>query len=141
MPSIRLHSALSWLRKWLGGDRMCLATVKRTDHSSLIESGWKKFGGSNTTPCFENQALNGKMEVPLDTWIAADTSKQIKATDGQRYRSGFHIYVEELDQNTWSKRVFFRHAEIGGQQDGRECVVAREMFVPSNPNDWPPLET
>lgn len=113
---------------------MCLDSVAASlEKSTLVESGFKTF--ASNPPRFENVAWHGKMEVPLDHWITAE-EKNI----GQ-YSSGFHIYTREKELSPGfanKRRVYFRNAHTSGRQGGKTVVVAKEMYVPSDPDAWPP---
>lgn len=113
---------------------MCLDSVTRSlATSSLVESGFKRFTDSKDGLCFENVGLRGKSTVPLDQWITAE-EKNIGS-----YTSGFHIYVREKEHSEKNlRRVYFRRAHTRGRQGGKTIDVAREMFVPSDPDAWPP---
>ena len=113
---------------------MCLDTVtKSLEKSTLVESGFKLFTGTPDHPRFEAFGLHGKPEVPLDQWI---TAQETKVTG---YVSGFHIYIREKEHiKTKLRRVYFRNAHTKGQQREKTIVIAKEMYVPSDPNAWPP---
>jgi hypothetical protein len=112
---------------------MCLDTVdKKLEPSTLIESGWKTFAGSKTHPSFENYGLDKTSAVPLEKWLVA------KQTPLGQYDSGFHIYTEEPKKNKTYHRVYFRGAYVIGTQDGATVIVAKEMYVPSVDDMWPP---
>jgi len=119
---------------------MCLEISRAAAPTPLIESGWKKFGGSGSALFFEMQSLGGKNSVPLDSWVKADTSVKIRANNRQDYSSGFHIYTDDSKTKGW-RRVYYRRAHASGEQDGHSCVVVPEMYVASDPEAWPPLET
>ena len=114
---------------------MCLdAGVKQVTPNTLIQSGWKVFIGSQGAPRFENQQWNNEGHVPLDRWITAER-RSVGA-----YTSGFHIYEDETEtqKDQRMRPVFYRKVEFRGRQSGKSVVVAQEMFVPRNPDDWPP---
>lgn len=113
---------------------MCLDSVtKSLQTSSLVESGFKEFSGSKAAPRFQNVPLHGKHEVPLDQWITA------KEENVGKYTSGFHIYTREKEHfETLLRRVYYRNAHTKGKQGNKTIVVAREMYVPSDPDAWPP---
>lgn len=120
---------------------MCLDTISHPalPATTMVQSGWKQFGGSFTRPNFQSSALKAKMEVPLDQWLTAD--EQSISYGGGKYTSGFHIYEDETQfKNNQSayRRVYFRQAHTKGKQDSKTVLVAREMYVPSDPNAWPP---
>lgn len=139
MSLTRVRSALSWCRRWLGVEPfMCLNTTKDVEPTPLIESGWKEFGGSQAAPQFPWNKLRGKNEVPLNSWITADTGTKLKANSGRTYASGFHVYTGEKQKSNW-RRVYFRRMHAEGDQD-YPTIVAQELFVPSDPDGWPPLE-
>jgi hypothetical protein len=117
---------------------MCLSNVtEKYDHpSSLIVDGWKDFSGTDTKPRFQAQTLAGHREVPLDQWLKAE-GVDIKADDGKRYELGFHVYTDEPKSST-RRRVFTRFISARGDQGQEKIAIAREMYVPSDPNGWPP---
>jgi hypothetical protein len=129
---------------------MCLSNVKETydPPSELIVDGWKVFAGSPSAPQFENFAMpNQKLDkpVPLDEWMqasAATAPTGIRADDGKTYMPGFHVYSEEAEiKKSQSRRVYIRRVTCMGSQTGKKCVIAQEMYVPSNQNAWPPLDS
>lgn len=128
---------------------MCLQTVaEKFDSSTLIIDGWKEFGGTSSKPEFAAFSLGGKKGVPLDEWISADSesifgkAKGVVATDGKTYVPGFHIYEDEDEARKLgaSRRVYSRRMHTRGIQDKATVIIAQEMYVPSNPNGWPPKE-
>ena len=110
---------------------MCLDSVtKSLEQSTLIESGYKEFSEAAGGPEFQAMTLNGKRKVPLDQWITAEETP----TPG-KYVSGFHIYIREKEHiKTKLRRVYFRNAHTKGQQREKTIVIAKEMYVPSDPN-------
>ena len=123
---------------------MCLSAIKESydQPSPLITDGWKVFNGTDLRPLFQSRVLGGSAEVPLDKWLRAEGVRDIPADDGNFYRPGFHAYSNEdqLNGKSWFRRVFLRQITCLGRQDGKDCVVAQEMYVPSDPNGWPPKE-
>ena len=119
---------------------MCLSSVSEQydQPSSFIQDGWKKFGGSVKNPEFENQTLRGYRGVPLNQWLKADNSTMILATDNTEYELGFHVWPEESEGRSGRRRVFVRYLTTRGMQSNEEVVIARELYVPSDPNSWPP---
>lgn len=122
---------------------MCLDTVKEKyeNPSPLIQSGYKVFRGSGNSLQFQAQTLGGAQTLTLDKWIVAE-EKQITANDQKSYITGFHICIDEkeverYERSSRSRRVYFRYAHTRGVQGG-EILVAKEMYVPSNENGWPP---
>jgi len=122
---------------------MCLSTV--TDpyaKSKIIHSGYKEFSGSGKSLSFQSYSMKGGPAVPLDTWIKAEGPASISATDGKTYPAYFHIY----DSNKESKKnknrvlVYFRGLRAVGTQGNETCFIAQEMYVPSSPNSWPPIQ-
>lgn len=122
---------------------MCLSTITERIGSptKLIVGGWKEFSVMNGKPRFMNTSLNHNYEVPLDKWITAE-SVTIDMDRKQSYNSGFHIYSDEVENKKKKlanlRRVFYRGVETIGTQDGVPVVIAREMYVPSDPDAWPP---
>jgi len=114
---------------------MCLDSGHYSvDRTTLVQSGWKDFGTGSALK-FQAFQLNGKKDVPLDKWLTAEGT----TVSGSNYPAGFHIYVNETEfKGSKYRRVYFRNAHTHGTQDGKTILVAREMFVPSNPDDWPP---
>lgn len=115
---------------------MCLTRIDTLydKPSDLIVSGWKEFGGTTPQPKF----MNFGTVVKLDEWIAAGDIKvpmDIKASDGKLYKAGFHVYDGEYPS---LRRVYLRRITCVGDQDGKRCVIAQEMYVPSNESGWPP---
>jgi len=80
---------------------MCLEKVTEVYEkpSSLVVSGWKQFRGTTDKPASENF---GSI-YPLDKWIKAEESKAgvdskgIKASDGNFYKVGFHVFCDEME--------------------------------------------
>jgi hypothetical protein len=120
---------------------MCLHSIKeRNDNpSTMIISGWKEFNGSGKSLRFQNQTLNLKYDVPLDKWITAE-KKAVKGSPSVSYESGFHVWIneKELGSNYKYRRVYIRKIQTIGVQGGLTVAVADEIYVPSNPDDWPP---
>ena len=119
---------------------MCLDSVTRTlESATLIESGWKNFSGSKGLPQFSVFTFQGKKNVPLDEWITAEETKVVSHSP---YTSGFHIYADETEKSFKDlgtmRRVYFRKAHTRGMQSGVTVIIVREMFVPSDPDAWPP---
>jgi hypothetical protein len=119
---------------------MCLTTIDEQNDSpsNMIMSGWKEFstrGASNLE--FQNNALRGNNQVPLDQWIVAE-KQLIKATDGKKYNTGFHVWIDETKESKKLTHVYIRKISTIGTQDTKRVAIAEEMYVPSNPNDWPP---
>src|SRR5207253_6408355 len=113
---------------------MCLdAGYRSIEPSSLVQSSFKLFDGSAAVPKFQVMPLADKLEVPLDKWLTAEGGTSY-------YPAGFHIYIDETEFTLKNKlrRVYFRNAHTRGSQDKKTIVVAREMYVPSNPDAWPP---
>jgi hypothetical protein len=125
---------------------MCLSSVTtRLEPTTMVQSGWKKFRGyeayKSCTPSlrFEAYAFQGSETVPLDKWIAAEV-KEVKISTFKKYDAGFHIYEDEKENLPGKRRVYFRKAHTRGIQDGLTVVIAAEMYVPSDPDDWPPKD-
>ena len=124
---------------------MCLDSVTEIYDapSPVILDAWKTFSGTTSKPKL-SMAINGVFEVPLDKWIKATDEHAtggIKASDRNTYAPGFHAYAEESEVKRISgsvRRIFLRKITCLGAQDGKKAFVAQEMFVPSNPNGWPP---
>jgi hypothetical protein len=118
---------------------MCLTTVDEQydPPSSFIIGGEKYFSGPNSAPAFQQYKLNGSSVVPLDEWLKADTTNKIRANDGKNYEAGFHVWLDENKKHS-GRRVFVRYVTARGKQDGEKLMIAREMYVPSEPNGWPP---
>lgn len=126
---------MSKLLNFIKGKKcMCLDSVtKSLATSSLVESGFKTFSRGTGALRFENFGLGGKDVVPLDQWITAE-EKNVGT-----YTSGFHIYTREKEHNPANlRRVYFRRAHTRGSQGNKTIVVAKEMYVPSDPDAWPP---
>jgi hypothetical protein len=106
--------------------------------SDLIVNAWKEFDGSKpVTLSFTN--FGGT--VKLDTWLVASEVKppiNITASDGKTYRAGFHAYAAERASRRITRRVYLRKITCIGDQDGSKAVVAQEMYVPTDPDGWPP---
>lgn len=121
---------------------MCLEVVSNTkpEPSALIQSGWKHFGGTNAAPTFEIMNYRGSRTVPLNEWLVAE-GKKIKDY-GAEYKAGFHVYCDEdeIRKDYGShRRVYYRQVHTRGHQHNKNVVIATEIYVPSNPNAWPPL--
>lgn len=124
---------------------MCLSVidVSYDKPSDLIVDGWKEFSGPSGSPMFLNYTT---IAVPLDQWLEASKVKNpqdINMTNGKTYRAGFHAFSDEkeIDVKSRFRRVYLRRITCAGAQDGKKCVVAQEMYVPSGPNVWPPKPT
>ena len=124
---------------------MCLSSVKETysNPSSVITDGWKEFTSSVGKLFFHTYGLDGGFddaarEVPMDKWIkAAEIS--VTAGDYKQYTSGFHVYTNGKNAAGVSRRrVYIRRVKAKGLQGDEECLIANEMYVPSDPNGWPP---
>ena len=122
---------------------MCMSkvTVNHDTPSNLIVDGWKEFTGPNSSPRF-NFVSNS---VPLNKWIKASEIRppqDIRASDGKRYRSGFHIFPTPPPGRAWqTRRVYYRAVTAEGYEGSDKAVIAQEMYVPSKPDAWPPLES
>lgn len=131
---------------------MCLDSVskKLPEPLPLIEGGYKHFDTYNRKLSFEAYPLSGSVSgdktVPMDQWLKASSlhkdGKEIGGGKFPKYVPGFHIYIDESSSrssiNSTDRRVFYRGAHTYGRQDGRDCVIADELFVCSDPNGWPP---
>jgi hypothetical protein len=137
---------------------MCLTTVKEIYEtpSTLIVDGWKEFDGSGKNIFFQNFPFNRRREVPLDKWLVAEVNLStdsstdsstdrgvIRSDDGKEYPAGFHVYADELELKKQGRmeryrRVFVRKVSSFGTQGDLHVVIASEMYVPSEPNGWPP---
>lgn len=122
---------------------MCLDYIKEQNDnpSAVITSGWKEFNGSGKSLQFQNMILNGQPGVPLDEWIKAEKKPVHSNSDIKSYVTGFHVYTEEeeIKRNSKSYRhVYIRKIQTIGTQNNLTVAVAEEMYVPSDPNDWPP---
>lgn len=122
---------------------MCLDEVKEklSEKNELISCGWKEFSSSGGILRFQNNALGKSKDVPMDKWIEAESTK-VGNWGKNSYQSGFHIYSDEKElgiPNSRYRRVYYRGVETIGRQDGKTVVIARWMFVPSDPEAWPPL--
>ena len=119
---------------------MCLSTVKETydNPSSLIQSGYKKFNGTGKKLTFR---INSK-PVEFDKWLVADEAK-LKADDYNYYTQGFHVYDDESQVNNKNgyTLVYMRNVHTKGTQTGISIVVAKELYIPSNPKGWPPTSS
>jgi hypothetical protein len=124
---------------------MCLSKVTESYEPpcSVITDGWKDIDPKKPSLQF---TINGKSAVPLDVWISATAEHakdggggKIKADDGILYEPGFHAYAEEPKKGK-KTRVFLRNILCQGEQDYQKVVVAREMYIPSDPNGWPPKD-
>jgi hypothetical protein len=130
---------------------MCLEKVKEVYDvpSTFITDGWKSFSRTGTGKLsFEQYPVGSTREVPLDKWIQADGSQakngQIQASDGSTYMAGFHVFSEESEVKrdaTRMTRVFVRKVSCSGIDRGKKAVIAQEIYVPSDPNGWPPQES
>jgi hypothetical protein len=120
---------------------MCLSKIVESydTPSALITDGRKQFSGTTSKPEFSAYLLRGKKEVPLDEWIKADAS-QIKASDGNNYEAGFHVYADDTKETNKApyRRVFVRYVTARGEDGNVKVIIARELFVPSDENGWPP---
>ena len=119
---------------------MCLTKVVNTydKPTDLIVDGWKEFEGYGSSLKFQN--FGGA--VRQDAWLKANDVKSttdITANDGKKYKSGFHVYADEKDKPRGCRRVYLRTVTCAGEQSGSKCVIAQEMYVPSDPDAWPPL--
>jgi hypothetical protein len=119
---------------------MCLATVSEQigKPTTLIQSGWKRFdSGLLGKPKFENFTLKGSRSVPLDEWLVAEGG----TAKGSNYTAGFHIFEDEKEKLPSDKRrVYYRKVHARGRDRALTTVVAQEMYVPSDPDAWPPQE-
>lgn len=122
-----------------------MSTVKETydNPSPIIQSGYKLFKGASSSLEFEAMVHKSKKEVPLDQWLTAEESS-VRADDSRNYTAGFHAFTNEAEvkRASWAagrtgRRVYLRKVHTFGTQGG-EVIVAKEMYVPSNPDGWPP---
>jgi hypothetical protein len=131
---------LQFIQKLRRKKSVCLSIVKDkfTEPIPLTQSGWKEFYGTPDKPTFSAYKFAGSNVVPLDKWITAEGDM---VDGGGNYKAGFHIYEDEREikkgMNKF-RRVYYRNVQTRGTQDTMTIVVAREMFVPSNPDAWPP---
>ena len=129
---------------------MCLSRITESYEPPcpMITDGWKSLGTDPKKPRLQMK-LNGKLEIPFDTWLKATdenvTSGLVRADDGNNYKPGFHAYSDESELNSVKRRysgdyrrVFLRGISCSGTQDGWKVVVAQEMYIPSDPDGWPP---
>jgi hypothetical protein len=119
---------------------MCLERVneKIPNPTTLILSGWKQFGGTDAKPKFEAFAFKGSGDVPLDKWITAE-SKVVSMGGRGSYDAGFHIFEDETElKGVAKRRVYYRNVHTRGIDRSKSVVIAREMYVPSDSDAWPP---
>lgn len=129
---------------------MCLSKVTATydKPSGLIVDGWKGFSVRGTAEGLlaapsgtELVTAPRGVKVQMDAWVKA-TGADLVADDGKYYQAGFHAYFDEHRRDgRATRRVYLRGITCAGEQDGYPCVIAQEMYVPSDTNAWPPLET
>lgn len=119
---------------------MCLSTIKETydNPSTVIQSGYKEFTGTGKN--LKSQQTGKAIE--FDKWLVA-LEQQIKADDGQAYTSGFHVYedetqVKKLYRSSSTTLIYYRKVHTRGTQGSDTVVIAKEMYVPSDKNGWPP---
>lgn len=122
---------------------MCLSVVKdeMKKPTTLIQSGWKEFNGNNSSPQFTNFEYKGSRVVPLDQWLTAETKEvKISMLKGS-YAAGFHIWEDEMElpKKSVKRRVYYRNVHTRGMQNNLTVVIAQQMYVPSDPDGWPPL--
>jgi hypothetical protein len=118
---------------------MCLSKIEAVidQPSDLIVDGWKEFDGSKPALSFTN--FGGVLK--MDTWLVASEVQppmNITASDGKTYKAGFHAYAEEGAWRRAPRRVYLRKITCIGEQDNKKVVVAEELYVPTDPNGWPP---
>jgi hypothetical protein len=123
---------------------VCLSAITEQYErpSLLILDAWKTFAGSASRPCFESYPYRGESYVPLDQWIEAEGTKDVVSSDGKKYKAGFHVFEEAKDEPkpyAPRRRVYVRRVRTKGKQDKDTVLVADEMYVPSDPEAWPPM--
>jgi hypothetical protein len=120
---------------------MCLATARKVTPTTLVMDGWKLFYGSETNLKFRSSSLTGSSGVSFNVWLKAEEI-EISASDGTKYMTGFHVYddYEQVRKLADIRRVYYRNVTYIGKQDKESCIIAQEMYVPSNPEGWPPLD-
>jgi hypothetical protein len=117
---------------------MCLSKIEHTyvRPSGLIVDGWKQFSGTKSAPEFS--VMKGAGAVKLDEWMQA-SGPQIRSDYGEDYAAGFHVYADEPKQPQGYRRVYVRGVTCSGRQSNdTRCLIAQELYVPSDPNAWPP---
>jgi hypothetical protein len=133
------------------GAKMCLSKLEAVydKPSALIVDGWKEFAGGSVafSPIRQGGIIKPALSftnfggaVKLDTWLVASEVRppmNITASDGKVYKAGFHAYAEDKARSS-VRRVYLRKITCIGDQDGKKALVAQEMYVPSDPNGWPP---
>ena len=65
----------------------------------------------------------------------------MRASDGNEYEAGFHVYEEDTNEMNKApyRRVFVRCVSARGNEGySKKVLIAREMFVPTDQNGWPP---
>lgn len=122
---------------------MCLTTVfeiNEGEPSTAIFSGEKEFNPDGKKLNFQNQPNGDKYEVPFDEWITAlPKVNKIKAHDGNHYEAGFHVWEEDSkSKNPNRRRVYYRQVVCKGEQNKEKIVIARQIYVPSDSDGWPP---
>lgn len=119
---------------------MCLESLKEEyeSPSNMIMDGWKEFDGVGNNLTFQ---IDGQLVV-FDKWLTAkETRISGLILGGESYTSGFHVYCNDEEiRKTWGhyRHVYIRKVTYLGRQDGKDVVVAKEMYVPSDPDGWPP---
>lgn len=125
---------------------MCLTKVtKSLTPSTAIQDGWKEFGyATDGSLEFQNFPVDRtKRKVVFDTWMKAE-SIQVQDDNGKKYLADFHVYKDEEDIRTSGsryRRVYIRGTHTEGLQSTTPCLVAAEIYVPSNSDGWPPSST
>lgn len=121
---------------------MCLSRIDTIydQASGLIVDGWKEFLGSKAQPVSLRFKVGISRDVPVDRWLQASDEfapNGILADDGRTYKAGFHVYADEGRSESY-RRVYLRGVTCVGKQGGRKCMIAQEMYVPSDAEGWPP---
>lgn len=131
---------------------MCLDSITSTKSEKLPKNqyrvGWKLLDLDKKHGLF--CSLFTPVGRQLDKWVKCRVPLRSKITIlnyselEKRYSPGFHIFTTRESVKIWSKsfygnvvKVYYRRVVARGLQSGCECVIAKEMFVPSE-NNTPP---
>jgi len=115
---------------------MCLEIIRQRTNLPRIGTGVKRFS-TDYEGHYSFQITGGRIKT--DVWMKAK-SKRISSGNGRTYETGFHIYGNGKESpNDYPKSsfylnqrpVFWRDPICLGRQSGRDVLVVRELFIPS----------
>jgi hypothetical protein len=108
---------------------MCLHVV---DKEAIVKEGigYKGFFISHGEINSEYQTFG----FTYEKWVKDDDNSYIRTCDGEKYKTGFHLYKTRREaRNNYSdsdiRKIKFRKVVATGTQNDDRVIVAREIYI------------